>query len=183
MPNSHLPRPQRQTARLLLGRVSACGATYFLTLCTAARAPVLLEPVTLARLRTALATTFTETERLHAACVMPDHVHILFTLGTRLSIGQVMGKFKTLAHRSVTAEWSWQPNGYEHRLRASDSEEDYAFYMFMNPYRAGLVPMNAAWSAWICSEPRRYGFIKALNADGSPPPEWLNEPNRISSPS
>jgi REP element-mobilizing transposase RayT len=168
------PRPERRTARLLLGRVSAAGATYFLTLCTADRAAALLEPPALSAIRSALGATFTATDApLHAACVMSDHVHLLFRLGPRLSVGQVMGKFKSHARRACAAAWSWQLNGYEHRLREHEREEDYAFYVFMNPYRAGLVPMTRPWPAWICPEPRRYRFLDALAPDGSPPAEWL----------
>ncbi|MCX6938541.1 MAG: transposase [Verrucomicrobia bacterium] len=176
------PLPHRQTARLLLGRISTPGATYFLTLCTALRAPVLLYPETLTALRAALSATFTETDPLRAACVMPDHLHLIFTLGPRLSVGQIMGKFKTLSLRHAGAVWRWQLNGYEHRLRDNESEEDYAFYVYMNPYRAGLAPISGVWPAWICPEPNRYRFLAALKLDGTPPCEWLDEPDRVAIP-
>ncbi|MCF3649268.1 transposase [Synoicihabitans lomoniglobus] len=166
--------PQRQTARLLLGRVSAPGAVYFVTMCTSKRAQVLTLAHNLSSVRSTLADTFSHDNSLHAACVMPDHVHLLFTLGKRLTVGQVMGKFKASVRRRSDKLWTWQRNGFEHRLRETESEADYAFYIFMNPYRAHLVPITTAWSGWLCEDPLRYRFLAGLKPDGTPPPEWLN---------
>ncbi len=104
---------------------------------------------------------------------MPDHVHLLFTLGKSLSVGQVMGKFKTLARRAAEAAWTWQLNGFEHRLRPEEQEAHYAFYLFMNPYRAGCITLEQTWPGWICEEPERYRFLSGLSSDGTPPAEWL----------
>ncbi len=110
---------------------------------------------------------------LLAATIMPDHVHLLFTLGERLSVGQVTGKFKTLARARGQAAWRWQQDGYEHRLRPDESTDDYAFYIFMNPYRAGLCAVSQAWPRWVCPEPTRFRFLQHLDSTGAPPPEWL----------
>ena len=112
---------------------------------------------------------------LLAATIMPDHAHLLFALGARLTIGQVMAKFKTLARDGGHVTWHWQQDGFEHQLRTGESEEDYGFYVFMNPYRAQLLSTAQIWPWWVCPEPSQFLFLQQLNADGTPPPEWLDK--------
>jgi len=56
--------------------------------------------------------------------------------------------------------------------------EAYGFYVFMNPYRAGLCSMSERWPWWFCPDPAVFGFLGSRNADGSPPVEWLAEAGR-----
>jgi len=109
-----------------------------------------------------------------AATVMPDHVHLLLTLGQRLSIGQTIGKFKALAREQGRAAWKWQDDGFEHRVRDIESIEDYAFYIFMNPYRANLVGPNSRWHSWLCPNPFLFQFTGKLPPDGVLPIEWFH---------
>jgi putative transposase len=110
---------------------------------------------------------------LHAGTIMPDHVHLLFELGARISLGQVMAKFKALSNRRHGCEWRWQADGYEHQLRNWESEEDYAFYVFLNPYVAGLVGLSQQWKWWICPDPSRFSFMQHLEGGRSVPKEWI----------
>lgn len=104
---------------------------------------------------------------------MPDHVHLLFTLGERLTVGQVMAKFKNLARDSGRVAWRWLDDGFEHRLRAEESAEDYAFYIFMNPYRARLILTSETWPGWQCPDHLQFRFTQHLGSDRHPPLEWL----------
>jgi REP element-mobilizing transposase RayT len=172
----------RKTSRLRFGRVSVPEAIYFITFCTKNRAPVLTLPdsgkITIAAMQS-----------MHEACdialiaatVMPDHVHALLTLGRRLQLGQVMRKIKTLSRNQGRALWRWQYDGFEHRVRSFESIEDYAFYIFMNPYRAGLCPLTASWPWWICPEPRQIHFMTALELNQGVPLEWLGLSDAIAS--
>lgn len=112
---------------------------------------------------------------LLAATIMPDHAHLLFTLGDRISLGRTIAKFKTLARASGRAPWRWQDDSFEHRLRTQESPEDYAFYIFMNPYEAELIPFESQWPWWLCPDLARFRFLAGLNQDGTPPREWLRE--------
>ncbi|ACB75750.1 hypothetical protein Oter_2468 [Opitutus terrae PB90-1] len=167
--------PQRQTARLRTGRVSVPGATYFVTACVHHRAPVLTE----SRSATGLISTLSHLHErgdasIIAATIMPDHVHLLFPLGGRLSLMQVVAKLKALSRRRHVS-WEWQDNVFEHRLRADEARDDYRFYIFMNPYAAKLIPTTACWPWWYCPEPSACRFLPLLHADGTPPREWLRE--------
>jgi REP element-mobilizing transposase RayT len=110
-----------------------------------------------------------------AATIMPDHAHLLFVLGGRLSLGQLQAKLKTLARDRGRADWRWQEDAFEHKLRLRESTEDYGFYVFMNPYRAGLCGTSQRWPWWYCPDPTAFRFLRGLDTDGSLPAAWLVE--------
>ena len=172
--------PSRKTARLRWARISIPGAGYLLTICTQHREPVLTDPHQAPRIESALFELRSAGDiDLHAATIMPDHVHLLFVLGSRLPLGRVMAKFKTLARENGSGGWRWQQDGFEHRQRPEETEEDYGFYIFMNPYRARLLSTAERWPWWVCPEPTRFMFTQHLNADGTPPIEWLDSIERV----
>ena len=168
--------PLRKTHHLRRGRVSLPGGRYFLTLCTPARQPVFAQESEARRVTTALHVTHAVGDiDLLAATVMPDHVHLLFILGQRLTLGQVMAKLKNLARDGGKVSWRWQEDGFEHHLRPHETTEDYGFYIFMNPYRAGLCALDATWPWWICPDEKRFVFPAHLGARVSVPVEWLGD--------
>src|SRR5438552_11166460 len=96
-----MPHARRQTAELRKGRLSLPGARYFVTACTADRRPIFAAPQIAAL---ASATLFRlvrdgDVEWL-AGTVMPDHVHLLFALGARLSLDRTLAKLKGLISRN-----------------------------------------------------------------------------------
>lgn len=49
---------------------------------------------------------------------MPDHMHLLFRLGEKLTFSRVIGRFKAKTMRPVLeCGLMWQQNVFEHRLR------------------------------------------------------------------
>lgn len=170
-----MPLKFRRTEDLRKGRISLPGAQYFLTWCTANRTPALAENLVQATARQASAALDSSGNALVlAASVMPDHIHLLLELGVPLSVSQVVGKTKsalTRTHGTVR----WQANFFEHRLRSTESAEDYAFYIFMNPYSAGLCPLDQTWPGWISSGHVRWAFEDKLRAGRLPQPEWIEK--------
>lgn len=172
-------QPVRKTERLRIGRVSLPGARYFVTACVQGREPVLMVDVQLKRVLAGMdELTLAGDWRLLAASVMPDHVHVLFTLGERLPFDRVVAKLKSRA-RAADSVWRWQANVFEHRLRADEDAEDYAFYIFMNPYRAGLVDMSRSWPGWMCGAGWRWRFEDGLSVAGAPPSEWIDQVKEV----
>jgi hypothetical protein len=115
---------------------------------------------------------------LLAATIMPDHVHLLISLGSRLTVSQVVAKLKaavTRAHSSV----QWQFNFFEHCLRHDAVAEDFAFYIFMNPYIAALCSLDEAWPGWMPSHQVRWTFEDKLREGGLPQKEWLLDAERF----
>jgi len=112
-----------------------------------------------------------------AFTIMPDHLHWLFRLTGRLELGEVIAKLKFISRRELTAnELAWQRDYYDHCLRPEESLEDYALYIFLNPYRAGLLAADAIWPWWWTAEPRALRFVTLLGPRGDPPPEWISDP-------
>jgi REP element-mobilizing transposase RayT len=174
--------PERQTSRLRWGRISLTSVSYFVTICTKNREPAFADCSMAAKVVDVVRRIHDERDaEILAATVMPDHVHFLFTLGTRLSLGQVIAKFKALSRDHGRAPWRWQDDGFEHRLRSQESVEDYAFYIFMNPYRAKLIPVTERWPAWFCPEPKRFLFLEHFRTNEPVPVEWLGKVEEITS--
>ena len=80
--------------------------------------------------------------RVHAYCVMPDHLHLLVE-GHRdtSNLLDFVGSFK----HSTAQTWRrrfrsrlWQQKFYDHILRSKDSPDSVAWYIWMNPVRRGL---------------------------------------------
>lgn len=175
-----MAKPYRETARLRFGRTNSEGASYFVTACTKNRDPILTGADNGMRIEGTLRAMHSAGDiNLTAATVMPDHVHLLFVLGARLDVGQVMGKFKTWSRDMGKASWRWQQDGFEHRLRQIESVEDYGFYIFMNPYRAGLCRLGASWPWWLCPDPSTFRFLAALEGQQEVPPTWLGLSDKI----
>jgi putative transposase len=83
---------------------------------------------------------------LLAHTIMPDHVHILAALCGRLTVSQAVGKLKAPTKPALrSAGATWQENFFEHRLRPEDAAGAYARYIFLNPYRARLIPRIEVW--------------------------------------
>jgi REP element-mobilizing transposase RayT len=174
-PESRLP--VRRTGDLRLGRVSIPGATYFLTLCELKRRPNLSSPSLAPELKAALDQTHASGDfTLIAATVMPDHVHLLGKLGRRLSLSRTVGKFKhmtraALAHCSL----AWQENFYDHRLRTTQEVEPFVRYVFLNPYRAGLIGLRETWPWWWRWGEVRFEFEEMVRQHDGVPAEWMAE--------
>ena len=89
---------------LRANRVSVSGATYFVTICTKARATGLNEPALAVQIRSEIVALETDAVlATRAAVIMPDHVHLLFTLSGRLDLGQVIGRFKSKTKPSLAS--------------------------------------------------------------------------------
>lgn len=167
----------RSTGALHANRWSLPGARYFVTLCTMERHTGLTTNTTASAIRNAVmaADAVGDTETL-AFTVMPDHIHWLFHLGGRLSLGRVIARYKAETRAELQAGHRvWQHDFYEHRLRAEEGAEDYGRYVILNPYRAGLL-CGGNWPGWLCPKPEQFGFMTQLKPDGAPQREWIAEP-------
>jgi putative transposase len=142
-------------SKLLHGRKSEIGGTYAVTFCTQQRRPIFLQH---AKAKCVL-NIIKQSEEighccLHAAVVMPDHVHMLITLRKiGVGVGQVVSAIKNISARSIPSESKdaprlWQTGFYEHRLRSNEDLRKQARYIVANPLRAGLVESIAGYEFW-----------------------------------
>ncbi|HVM74651.1 MAG TPA: transposase [Candidatus Saccharimonadales bacterium] len=117
---------------------------YFLTLCTYKRIHYFRSHDVATRvLRTLHVQTDHHGFRQRAYCLMPNHLHLLLQAGApNCDLLQCVRTFKhkTSFHfRATSGQTLWQVSFYDHVLRASESPADVAWYILLNPVRAGLV--------------------------------------------
>ena len=97
---------------------------------------------------------------LHAAVVMPDHVHVLLTplrdeKDWPYSLPAILKLIKGTSARSVNKLLGsggpvWQEESFDHVLRSQESFEKKLEYLRQNPVRRGLVerPEDYKW-LWV----------------------------------
>ena len=171
------PLPRRRTADLGKGRISIPGARYFITLAARPRHINLTTPPAGMRLVECLVGLCTPADgTLLCATLMPDHLHVLLALGSRLPLNRLVARFKTQTRRMLPAGASWQRNFFEHRLRPDESANEYAQYIFLNPYRRKRLALQEHWPFWILGTGADFDFLHQLDAGGCPPLMWLDAP-------
>ena len=144
MPNFH-----RATNRL--NPASYLGfQEYFLTLCAGDKQKLFANPA----LIDALLATLCETCSAHdfaisAYCFMPDHLHLLAQAKSKTcDLPAFVKAFKgraAVAARRLGIHNLWQKGYYDHMVRDSESSGEIAWYIFLNPVRAGLAPTVWEW--------------------------------------
>jgi REP element-mobilizing transposase RayT len=166
------------TDLLRRGRASAPNARYFITLCTHKRHSGLHASELRQALIDALRKQHVNNDiNLHYGTIMPDHLHLLFTLGHRLTLSQVLGKYKSWTSNDLWKHClQWQDNFYDHRLRQDKALEAFARYIFLNPYRKKLLQPTEVWPGWICNKHYRPEFYEHLIDGKFPPVQWLTGP-------
>jgi len=95
---------------------------------------------------------------LHAAVVMPDHVHVIYSPlrrgdGWSFDLPEIMKTIKGTSARQINVKLRrsgpvWQEEFFDHVLRSNDSLVERVDYVCQNPVRAGLVRTEAEYS-WI----------------------------------
>ena len=132
-------KPIRLAAKNYLGLQS-----YFVTLCCSGGQSIFSD-VQEARQLLALLRSESAQQyfRVHAYCIMPDHVHFLLE-GTepQSDFLHFMKTFKIKSSRKYGLRRMgvlWQRGFYEHILRPGDKSESVAWYIWLNPVRNGLV--------------------------------------------
>jgi hypothetical protein len=57
-------------------------------------------------------------------------------------------------------------------MRREEDRLPVMLYIFLNPYRAGLLPENKPWPGYYCCE-EDWVWFRALTNESVPVPEWL----------
>jgi len=101
-----------------------------------------------------------KTIQLHAAVIMPDHVHLLFTAlrdadGWTFALPEILRAIKGTSARSINKLSGrtgpvWQDESFDHVLRGNESLRETMEYIRQNPVRKGLVnkPEDYQW-LWV----------------------------------
>ncbi|MBI5770062.1 MAG: transposase [Verrucomicrobia bacterium] len=168
------PKIYRGYGALRTGRWSQADADYFVTGCLQRPATGLTsEP-----LATMVQARLHELEtsgywKLRSSVLMPDHFHLLVTLGPQGNLSEAMRQFKgPLAPMLRKQGVSWQKNFYDHHLRNGDERLPTFLYIFLNPYRANLIPTGRKWPWYFCG-PDDWEWFGRMTDESLPFPEWL----------
>jgi len=131
-------------------RARAPGGTFFFTLVTQQRAPLLVGKTNLERLRHALRVVQEDQPfDIVAAVVLPDHLHFVWSLPAGDGdFSKRIGRLKVLFGRSLASQASvWQPRFWEHLIRSEHDLRRHVDYIHYNPVKHGLVSCPHSWSA------------------------------------
>ncbi len=113
------------------------------------------------------------TYALRCLTIMPDHVHLLITLGERLSLGKTLSRLKAKTSASLGAHnLTWERGFFDHRVRPDEDRASIFHYIYMNPYRANLCAHTELWPWFQCADVDRAWFEPRLD-DDLPSPTWL----------
>ena len=87
---------------------------------------------------------------VHEFVFMPNHVHLLFTPASEVSLEKALqfikGGFSFRAGRELNFRGEvWQKGFNEHRIRDASDYRNHVEYIHMNPVKAGLVANPAEW--------------------------------------
>jgi len=135
-------------ADLRNGRFSQPGGVYLVTTVTRDRLPVFKF---FSSARCVVHTLLTE----HAAdramtlafVVMPDHLHWLLTLGSSVSLSQVVRTVKSVVAHHLGGR-VWQQGFHDHAVRAEEDLLAMGRYIVNNTVRSGLVSKAGHYSHW-----------------------------------
>jgi REP element-mobilizing transposase RayT len=110
------------------------------------------EPARAASAALAAASAETDAEIL-AWVLMPDHAHLLLTLGTRWSLQRLVQRLKSASAREVNRAVGrrgalWARAFHDHALRTEEDLRLVARYIVLNPVRAGLVARCGDYPFW-----------------------------------
>jgi putative transposase len=156
MPTAFYVCPRHHRAMSNYRRAYRPGATWFFTVVTARRQPLLATTDAIHALRQSVAAVrrrlpFT----IDAWVVLPDHMHAIWTLPEDdADFSQRWGRIKTgftqhcgLAHRSGHKLGSglWQPRFWEHLIRGDTDFATHMDYLHYNPVKHGWVDRVSDW--------------------------------------
>jgi putative transposase len=115
----------------------------------------------------------TGTWRVRTSVLMPDHLHLVVTLGADADLSQALRALKgPLSAMLRIHGLRWQESYYDHRLRPGDKLLPVFLYVFMNPYRSGLLKPDEKWPWYRCA-PDDWEWFGGMTNQSCPFPEWL----------
>ena len=143
-------------------RLHTPGTTWFFTVITHERQPLLTHPDTIAALRAAMrAVRGLHPFQIDAVVILPDHLHALWTLPPddsdyalrwskiKRSVSQAMRHLieRPQSESSVRRReiGFWQRRFWEHQIRDEDDFARHVDYVHYNPVKHGLVDCVRDW--------------------------------------
>jgi REP element-mobilizing transposase RayT len=173
---------QRKRIRLCPTIYRASGQVFFLTICTENRRPWFsLHPSLAADAAAEIdASARAGGTKLHAWCVMPDHVHLLVEGGDVIDLVRAFkGRTSAIARHLEPRYRLWQRGFHDHALRADEQVVNAARYVLFNPVRARIVenPGDYRWMGSV-TWPDWRGCWPGMGREGVNPSPTNDRPER-----
>jgi putative transposase len=155
-------------------RVYVAHSSYFFTLVTWRRRPLLADPVTVTLFRDCLRRVRQRLPfQLTAITLLPDHLHCIWHLSADCDYSRRWQAIKALFTRKMKAgpvgPPYWQPRFWEHLIRDEEDWRRHLDYIHYNPVRHGLVECPGDWPHSSFDHFRRRGFYpEAWGQSGEP---------------
>jgi len=88
--------------------------------------------------------------RLHAWCIMPNHVHVLITPNDGVSLSAVIHSWKSLTANAINAALDrtgalWREEFFDRAIRSDEHYANTLAYIENNPVKAGLAAAAEDW--------------------------------------
>jgi len=80
---------------------------------------------------------------VHLLLLMPDHLHAIMSFSPMIGMKRCISQWKRYV--STNSSVVWQRDFFDHRLRPGESYVEKAYYIRMNPVRAGLADDSGKW--------------------------------------
>ncbi len=171
-----MPIQPPHSKALRKGRHSEPNARYFITFNTKTPSSSLASATTFAALSSTLEKL--EHEKIlepTAYTLMPDHVHLLIRLGSKLDLGKTISRMKfEFRKKSAPAPIHWQSSFHDHKLRTDAELHPILHYIYLNPYRAKLITTDQPYP-YTHIAPSHWTWFQPLLKQNCPYPEWLAE--------
>jgi putative transposase len=137
--------PKRKKHRLPAAEYAVIGSTWSLTLAVKRRQRVFaISDVAAQALDVMLTLAETKQVFIHAACFMPDHVHLIVSPSTLCSVLTFVARFKQLTWKQARARGLrrsyWQRGFWDRGVRHRSQLDREVNYVMQNPVRGGLAP-------------------------------------------
>jgi putative DNA methylase len=93
---------------------------------------------------------------LHAWTIMPNHVHVLFTVTAGQTVSSILHSWKSFTSKQAnkllgTSGRFWQPEYFDRLITSSRQLEFTLRYILNNPVKAGLCKEFQQWPWFGCS--------------------------------
>jgi REP element-mobilizing transposase RayT len=137
-------------------RFSNPGQVYLLTTVTQGRRRLFSDPSAASDVSTTLREDrLWRDSRLLCWVLMPDHMHLLLSLGTTEGLPELMRRAKAMTSAAARAsateqrfQRTWMPGYHDRALRREENIVVVARYIVANPLRAGLVRRVRDYPYW-----------------------------------
>ena len=166
--------PIREAVSHRPSRWSSPPGGHFLTLCTGRHHPGLATPQFNAEFHAAAHLLSLEHQwQVRTATVMPHHAHLLVTVNESADLPAVVDRFKDrLTPCLQRAGLQWEVGYCDRRMHPGEDHFPTFLYIFLNPYRARLLPPDDTWSGYYCDD-SDWAWFAPLHRTPCQFPEWL----------